>query len=368
MGIPEKIKQIEEEIARTQINKATERHLGILKARLAKLRRELEDNQSKGSGGGGDGYAVKKGGDATVVFIGLPSVGKSTLLNKITNAKSKIGAYDFTTLTVIPGVMEYRGAKIQILDLPGIIAGASQGKGLGKRVLSVARSADLILFILDVFHPEAKTLLINELKEIGIRVDEKPPNIVIEKTSTGGVSVITQVPLTKIRKDTVRDILSVYGYHNARVMIREDINDEQLIDVLLGNRKYVPSLTVLNKIDMIEFEGLRKIRESLDYYVLPISAESNRNIDEFMEQLYQKLEFIRIYMRPKGGETDYKEPLIIRAGSTIGNVCDTLHRGLREQFKYAQVWGKSVRFGGQKVGLQHKLLDEDVLTFVSKQN
>jgi small GTP-binding protein len=366
MGIPEKIKQIEEEMARTQINKATERHLGVLKARLAKLRRELEESQSKSSGGGGDGYAVKKSGDATVVFIGLPSVGKSTLLNRITNAKSKVGAYDFTTLTVVPGVMEYRGAKIQILDLPGIIAGASQGKGLGKRVLAIARSADIILFMLDVFQPEAKSILVNELKEIGIRPDEKPPNIVIEKTSTGGVSVIAQVPLTKIRKDTVRDILSVYGYHNARVMMREDINDEQLIDVLLGNRKYVPSLTVLNKIDMIESDNLRKIRESLDYYVLPISAESNRNIDEFMEQLYQRLEFIRIYMRPKGGETDYEEPLIIRAGSTVGNVCDMLHRGLREQFKHALIWGKSVRFGGQKVGINHKLVDEDVLTFITK--
>ncbi|MBN1683786.1 GTP-binding protein [Candidatus Bathyarchaeota archaeon] len=366
MGIPEKIKQIEEEIARTQINKATERHLGILKARLAKLRRELEESQIKASGSGGDGYAVKKAGDATVIFIGLPSVGKSTLLNSITKAKSKIGAYDFTTLTVVPGVMEYRGAKIQILDLPGIIAGAAQGKGLGKRVLSVARSADLILFIVDVFNPAAKNLLVKELIEIGIRPDETAPKVLIEKTATGGVSVISQVKLTKIRKETVRDILAVYGYHNARVIIRQDINDEQLIDVLLGNRKYIPSLTVLNKIDMIDSDSLRKIRENLDFYVLPISAESNRNIDEFMEQLYQKLEFIRIYMRPKGGETDYKEPLIIRDGVTIGDVCDQVHRDLRSQFKYAQIWGKSVRYGGQKVGINHKLMDEDVLTFVTR--
>ena len=367
MGIPEKIKKIEEEIARTQINKATERHLGILKARIAKLRREQEEAQIKASGKGGeDGYSVKKTGDATVVLIGLPSVGKSTILNKVTNAKSKVGAYDFTTLKVVPGLMEYRGAKIQVLDLPGIIAGAAQGKGLGKRVLSVARSAELILIILDVFQPGAKPLLLKELREIAIRPDEKPPNIVIEKTAAGGVSVIAQVPLTKIRKETVRDILAVYGFHNARVMIREDINDEQLIDVMMGNRIYAPTFTLLNKMDMIDEETLRKIRENLDYYVLPISAESERNIDEFREQLYQRLEFIRIFMRPKGGETDYKEPLIIRNGATVGDVCDSLHRALRQDFKYALVWGRSVRFGAQKVGLSHKLMDEDVLTFVTK--
>jgi small GTP-binding protein len=369
MGIPEKIKQIEEEMARTQINKATERHLGILKARRAKLMREQEEQQAKASGRGFDeGYSVKKTGDATVVLIGLPSVGKSTILNCVTNAKSRVGAYDFTTLTVVPGLMEYRGAKIQILDLPGIIAGASQGKGLGKRVLSVARSADLILIILDVFQPTAKPILLKELREIGIRPDQKPPNIVIEKTATGGTSVISQVPLTKIRKDTVRDILGVYGLHNARVMIREDITDEQLIDVLLGNRVYVPTFAVLNKIDMIEPEQLRSTREKLDHYVLPISAESQTNIDEFREQLYQRLEFIRIYMRPKGGETDYREPLIARSGATVGDVCDSLHKALRTDFKYAQVWGRSVRFGGQKVGLNHRLMDEDVLTFVAKQS
>jgi ribosome-interacting GTPase 1 len=237
---------------------------------------------------------------------------------------------------------------------------------LGRRVLSVARSADLVLITLDVFQPSVKPLLLKELREIGIRPDERPPNVVIEKTTAGGVSVIAQVPLTKIRKETIRDILAVYGFHNARVMIREDITDEQLLDVILGNRVYVPIFAVLNKIDMIDPDSLRKLREKLDYYVLPLAAESGINIDELREQLYQRLEFIRIYMRPKGGETDYKEPLIVRSSYTVGDICDTLHKALRQDFKYAQVWGKSVRFGGQKVGIKHKLQDEDVLTFVTK--
>ena len=128
MGIPEKIKAIQDEMAKTQINKATEHHIGLLKAKIAKLKREQEENIIKKSGMKSDGFDVRRSGDATVVFIGLPSVGKSTLLNKMTKAKSVVGAFTFTTLTVVPGMMEYRGAKIQVLDLPGIIKGASTGR------------------------------------------------------------------------------------------------------------------------------------------------------------------------------------------------------------------------------------------------
>src|SRR6266571_5130543 len=104
----------------------------------------------------------KKGGDATIVLIGLPSVGKSTILNRLTNAKSKVASYAFTTLTVVPGIMRHNGADIQILDLPGIISGASSGRGRGRRVLSVARNADLVMLVLDVFQTGQVKLLKHE--------------------------------------------------------------------------------------------------------------------------------------------------------------------------------------------------------------
>ncbi|KAG2473549.1 MAG: hypothetical protein NPMRth3_5470001, partial [Nitrosopumilales archaeon] len=102
MGIPEKIKAIQDEMAKTKINKATEHHLGLLKAKIAKLKREQEERKSK-KGAKTDGFDVKRSGDATVVFIGFPSVGKSTLLNKLTGARSTVAAYQFTTVTVVPG-------------------------------------------------------------------------------------------------------------------------------------------------------------------------------------------------------------------------------------------------------------------------
>ena len=366
MGIPEKIKAIQDEMARTQINKATEHHIGILKAKIAKLKREQEENVVKKSGVKQDGFDVRRSGDATVVFIGLPSVGKSTLLNKLTDAQSTVGAFQFTTLTVVPGIMEHRGAKIQVLDLPGIIKGASTGKGLGKRILSVARSADLVLLMLDVFQPFHEDVLVNELGNIGIRLNTLPPNITIEKSSMGGIAIAQQVKLTKISEKHLKDLLHIYGIVSARVVIREDVTSEQVADYIAGNISYSKSLTILNKIDLVDKEFLKDLKTKIKSEVIEVSANSDINIDLLKDKIYEKLKFIRIYMRPKGGPTDFKEPLIAREGDSVEDICNKLHRHLKKQFRFGMVWGKSVKFGGQRVGLNHVLQDEDVLTIIKK--
>ena len=87
-------------------------------------------------------------GNARVCMIGFPSVGKSTLLTSVTDTASLSAAYEFTTLTCIPGVIHYNDAKIQLLDLPGIIEGAAEGKGRGKQVIAVAKNSDMILMVL----------------------------------------------------------------------------------------------------------------------------------------------------------------------------------------------------------------------------
>lgn len=96
MGVMEKIKEIEAEMARTQKNKATNYHLGTLKAKLARLRNELFVEQSSNGGGssGGEGFDVARNGDARVALIGFPSVGKSSLLGALTSTESEAAAYE----------------------------------------------------------------------------------------------------------------------------------------------------------------------------------------------------------------------------------------------------------------------------------
>jgi len=363
MGVPEKIKAIEEEMKRTQVHKHTEHHIGLLKAKLAKLKAEQEVAQRSKSSGT-SGFEVKKGGDSTVVLIGLPSVGKSTILNRLTNAKSKVAAYAFTTLTVVPGLLEYNGAKIQILDLPGIISGAASGTGRGRRVLSVARNADLILLVLDVFQPDQISTLKKELYEMGIRVNTRRPNVTIEPTDQGGLGVTVTCKLTKLDESTIRGILNVYKIHQASVIIREDVSDDQLIDVVAGNRRYVPALTVLNKVDLVSSKYVDEVQRRIGDQFIPVSADQNLNIESVKDAIYKRLNFIRVYLKPRNDEPDYEEPLILTAGSTVTDVCKKIHRRFAGEAKYALVSGSSVRFSPQRVGMNHVLNDHDVITII----
>ena len=111
----------------------------IFVSKLARLRAQLLEPAPGAGSSGGSGFDVSKSGDARIALVGFPSVGKSTFLSKITKTKSEVAAYSFTTLTAIPGVLEYGGAEIQVLDLPGIIEGAAEGKGRGRQVISAAK-------------------------------------------------------------------------------------------------------------------------------------------------------------------------------------------------------------------------------------
>jgi len=354
MDIAEQIKQLEEEIKRTPYNKATEHHIGRLKAKLAKLREEAEKQRKKKSGAV---FSIKKEGDATVVLVGYPSVGKSTLLNALTGAKSEVASYDFTTLKPIPGMLEYRGAKIQLVDVPGLIEGAARGRGRGREIISAIRTSDMIVIVTDVFNFHHIDILKRELYEGGIRLNEKPPEVIIKKKDRGGIKITSTVPLS-IDEATIMEVLREYRIHNADVLIREDITIDRLIDAIMGNRVYIPSLTVVNKIDLTPDV---EVPDS----AIPVSAEKRINLDLLVDKIYEKLEFIRIYLKPPGGKPDMDEPLIMRKGARVEDVCRKLHRDMLENFRYAKVWGKSVKFGGQRVGLEHVLEDGDILTVYS---
>jgi|TARA_B100001964_G_scaffold8176_1_gene8798 hypothetical protein len=354
----EKIKELEEQISKTKYNKKTQHAIGLYKAQLAKLK---EKQKARSGGKKGEGYSVRKTGDGTVVLLGFPSVGKSTLLNKLTNANSPVGAYAFTTLTVIPGVLSYKYAKIQVLDVPGVVHGAAAGTGRGKEVLAIIRNADLILFLIDAFHPEHYGALKKEVYDAGVRINQKFPDVKIVKTAKGGITVGTTVKLKKIDRKTIEGILQEFKIVNANIVVREDINADQLIDVIEANKTYLPSIVVLNKIDMVGKDRLKKIKDKIKPD-LCISAEKNLGIDELKELIYNGLKVIRIYLKEFNKQADMEEPLIMWQGCTLKDLCSKLHKDFVDKFKFAKITGKSARFAGQKiVKLEHALQDKDIV-------
>lgn len=145
--------------------------------------------------------------------------------------------------------MTVHGAPIQILDLPGIIEGAKDGKGRGRQVIAVARTCNLIFIVLDVLKPLGdKAIIENELEGFGIRCNKQPPQITLKKKERGGIAISTTIPLTKIDPDEIRAVLAEYKISNADVGFRCDPTLDEFIDIVEGGRVYIPVVYVLNKI------------------------------------------------------------------------------------------------------------------------
>jgi len=369
MGLEEEIREIEEEIAETPYNKSTEEHIGRLKAKLAQKKEKLETQQS--SGGGGYGYGVEKHGDATVALVGFPSAGKSTLLNALTNADSEVGSYEFTTLDVNPGMLKYNGANIQILDVPGLIEGAAGGRGGGKEVLSVVRTADLVVFVLDVFDIDDYARLREELYKNKVRLDTDPPRITVRRKGKDGLRVDSSVDLD-LDDGTIKEVLRENGFINADITVGEQVDLDRLIDGVMDNREYLPSVVTVNKVDLIEPDYLPTVEANLrDLDIDPdeavfISAEEKKGLDALKERLWDELGLLRIYMDKPGRGIDYDEPLILREGDTVKDACRKLGGNFEDRFRFARVTGPSAKHDEQQVGTDHELADEDVLRIVTR--
>lgn len=367
--ILEKIKNIELEMSRTQKNKATSSHLGQLKAKLCQLRRELLE-PSKAGGGKQPGFEVQRMGDARIGLVGFPSVGKSSMLTAFTGVQSEAAAYEFTTLTCIPGVIHYNDIRIQMLDLPGIIVGASAGRGRGRQVIATAKSCDIILMVLDPTKEDTqKQMLTQELENIGIRLNRRPPDVSFTKTNGGGLKFNSTVPQTSFDRDTCASILQQYRIFNADVVLHEEITADDFIDVIDGNRKYVKCLYVYNKIDMLDLATVDALAR--EPHSVVISTHKKWNFDYLLKRLWDEMEVVRVYTKKKGEFPDFNDPLVItpQRGTKmidVENAVTLLHKSLLDDFKSAMVWGASVKTSPTLCGLKHKLADEDVIQINKK--
>lgn len=302
-------------------------------------------------------------------MIGFPSVGKSSILNMLTDAESEMAAYEFTTLTCIPGILKIKDAKMQLLDLPGIIEGAANGKGRGRQVIAVGKSSDLILLVLDAQKgEEQKKKITKELEEVGIRLNKSKPNIQIKVNKTGGIQFNSVVKLKKIDEKMVKHVFAEYKIHNAYVNFRGDYDVDELIDVIEGNRKYVKCLYVYNKIDTISIEDLDRLTSESEYNCV-LSAHMKMGVDILLEKIWECLGMVRVYTKKKGNYPDFDDPLILtlgRGGLTVKSAISQIHRELVNELNFALVWGKSCKHSPMKCGLSHELKDEDVVQIVKK--
>ncbi len=350
------ISRIEKEIRDTPYHKGTEHHIGKLRARLARLRDTF--NAPAGKTGGGGGYAVKKQGNATVVLVGPPSAGKSTLLNALTNAESKVAPYAFTTVSVIPGMMKYNEAYIQILDVPGLIEGAEEGKGRGREVMSVVRGADILIIMTDPTRLAALPRITEALERNGIRVNKVPPLVRVEKKLKGGITVKTNLHQT-LDRETIKDVAAEIGVRNAEITIQEKLTMDTLIDAFSRSLVYVPALYVVNKADQA------RNLDTISSNYLAISAERGLGLDELRQKIWDVLGFVTVYLIKPGDNPNHEDPMVTKKGSSLQDLAMQIGQDFADTHSGAKIWGESAKFAGQEVSLRTKVAEGMMVRFIS---
>ncbi|MDR0467734.1 MAG: GTPase ObgE [Campylobacteraceae bacterium] len=202
---------------------------------------------------------------ADVGLVGFPNTGKSTLISVISNAKPEIANYEFTTLTPKLGVIKVDEFKSFVMaDIPGIIEGASEGKGLGLDFLKHIERTKFLLFMLDITNVRTLekqfSLLKNELSKFSQSLSVRKFAIAITKIDALDV------------KDTNEKIDSFFKSLNVEKNIQNGYKIDGDISVLLGD--------------------FYDIKENEPHFILPISSATNQNIKTLIYALNNSIEMV----------------------------------------------------------------------------
>eukprot|EP00769_Ergobibamus_cyprinoides_P000721 gnl/Ergobibamus_cyprinoides/173.p2 GENE.gnl/Ergobibamus_cyprinoides/173~~gnl/Ergobibamus_cyprinoides/173.p2 ORF type:complete len:222 (+),score=54.76 gnl/Ergobibamus_cyprinoides/173:204-869(+) len=205
-----------------------------------------------------------------------------------------------------------------------------------------------------------RRLLTAELAKMRIRLNRPPPDITITKRKTGGVRFNATNAKTEIDLETTKAVLQTYKIFNADVLVRSDASVEDLIDTIEGNTRYIPCLYMYNKADTVSMAAVEAFSEGFPTHVCAATSEG-MGLELVQECMWAKLNLCRLYTRKPGQEPDFGDAIIMRRGATVKDVCLQIHKDIVDRFKFATVWGRSVKHAAQRVGLSHVLEDEDVI-------
>jgi hypothetical protein len=286
-------------------HKGTDRLRADLRKKLAALKRAPKARKAVARYE--SPYHIEREGAGQVVLVGMPNTGKSALLGALTNAEPEVAPYPFTTWNPTPGMMRFENVQIQLIDTPPL-----NEDHIEPELMNLVRRVDLVLLVLD-------------LQGYPIQAFE--------------------------------DALELLeGYRIAPLHRREAYGDEK-------GWAFKPFLILVNKSDEpSDDEDVAVLGELLGeaWRLLPVSAETGRNLDRMRRAVFDMLEIMRVYSKPPGQEPDRSAPFVLEKGSTVEVFAAKVHRDFLETLKTARIWGAGV-YDGQMVGRDHVLHDGDVV-------
>ncbi|MHA2365490.1 MAG: GTPase [Candidatus Hodarchaeales archaeon] len=247
-----------------------------------------------------DPFHIHRSGDGRIALFGLSNVGKSTLMNAITNTDIKTGDYLNTTRIAHAGTCEYENLKIQILDLPGFLD-FKENWLISKQIVRVARTSDAILLVID----------------LSFNIDRQYDFL------------MEQLENAKL----IADGETIYKFG------------------IIATKGDLPSSK----------DNFQLLKSRTSFPIYPVSIKHLESLEKLKKHLFDVLDIIRIYTKSSKRKPDLNKPFICLDGATIFNVAEKIHKDFINNFRYAKVWGASVEFPGQHVGLEHILMDSDIV-------
>ncbi len=288
-------------------HKGTDHLQADIKAKIAKVKRELA--AEKRTGKRTRGFRIPRQGAGTAVLLGGPNAGKSQLIAALTNATPEVAPYPFTTKTPAPAMMPWEDVFVQLIDTPPITSDY-----LDPLMHGIIRSADLALLLVDLG------------SDAGIEQCQE---------------VLDRLAATKTR-------LAATSYL--------DENDVGL--------SFTRTFLVPNKIDLPDArQRLELLHElcPLDFPEYVISAQQRIGLEELREAIYRAMDVVRVYSKlPSAKQPDLDRPFTLRRGSTLLELAGMVHKDYLTKLKFARVWGSAVHPGTQVKG-DYVLQDKDVV-------
>lgn len=368
----EKIRLLQEFMSMFPKHKGTENLRAQVKRKISLLKKEIEEKKQKKSGTGGPKVFIEKEGDAQIVILGPTNVGRSSLLSILTNSKVLISSYPYTTTEPTPGMFNYKDLQLQMVETPAIMEGSSEGGSWGLQTLTSARNADGIVLMVDLSqNPVEQFALISAELEKAKIVTRKPnAHIEIEKKHMG--AKLKFIVLGRLIDCSVKDLtrlLKSYGIRDATVKIRGEATFDDVEEAIFEGKVHRPAIILANKADNPKAaERLEQLKEVVgdEMKILAVSCTAKLGLDELGSEIFDMLNIIRIYTKEPNKRDASMRPFTIRKGSTIFDLAKRIHSDFYEQFSYAKVWSKRLRFSPQKVGGSFSLQDGDTVEIHTK--
>ena len=286
------------------------KHKGTDKLR-ADLRRKIsrfktQSQQKKGVSRRESAYSIEREGAAQVVVLGPPNVGKSSLIATLTNATPEVADFPHSTWKPVPGMAPYENIQFQLIDTPPL-----SGEYIDPLFADLIRRGDILVILLDL-HGDALGQLestLSLLKELRIFPEGVP------------------VPTDLKKPPFIKKVLIV-------VNKMDETADEEDYEVFLE----------LSEIKLA---------------CLGISTHTKKNLDAFIEKIYDISGIIRVYTKVPGKEPDLSAPFVLPEESTLGDLAMKIHKDFTKKLEFAKIWGRAV-FDGQMVQKDYVLQDGDV--------